>query len=138
MRNEEKIIDNQSSVLLLSRDVDDLQEDVEENSAIITKVVEDVTMIQGDVAAVQDDVIAVEGDVWRNSADISTLATTGTWCGYQDVWNKVGTINYNSITFSASNNLNIAVTPLDINTGNYSHKCYYYLDIDIFIFIDIY
>ena len=121
MRNEEKITDNQSSVFLLSRDVDDLQDDVEENSANITKVFEDV-------ATVQDNVVVVAADVERNSVDITTLATTGTWCGYQDYWSPVGTINYDSLTFSASNNMNYAATPLDINTGINS-LFFYYLDI---------
>jgi len=110
MRNEEKIIDNQSSVLLLSRDVDDLTDDV-------ATVQRDVAVVQDDVAAVQDDVIVVAADVERNSADITTLATFGTWCGEQDRWNTVGTITYDSLTFSASNNMNYASTPLDINTG---------------------
>ena len=121
MRNEEKITDNQSSVFLLSRDVDDLQDDVEENSANMTKVFEDV-------ATVQDNVVVVAADVERNSVDITTLATTGTWCGYQDYWSPVGTINYDSLTFSASNNMNYAATPLDINTGINS-LFFYYLDI---------
>ena len=151
-RNEEKITQAQSSVVLLSKDVEDLQEDVEENSANITKVFQDVaavqgdvaavqgdvasnqgdiTEIQGDVAAVQNDVVEVAADVARNSADITTLATFGTWCGYQDTWTTDGTITYDRIKFSASNNMNYASTPLNINTGINSNKCYYYLDIDI-------
>ena len=173
MRNEEKITDNESSVFLLSRDVEDLTDDVatvqgdvvsvtadvEKNTANITKVLkdvasnqgditeiqgnvaavqgdvddlqEDVASVQGDVAAVQDDVVAVAVDVERNFADITTLSTFGTWCGVQDQWSTVGTITYDSITFSASNNMNYATTPLDINSGINRHNCYYYLDIDI-------
>ena len=87
-------------------------------------------------SAVQNDVVAVAADVERNSADITTLATFGIWCGEQDQWTTDGTttdgtITYDSITFSASNNMNIAATPLDINTGITRHKCYYCLDIDI-------
>ena len=47
------------------------------------------------------------------------------WCGYQDLWETVGTINF------ADSNMNITDTPLDINTGINSHKFYYYLDTDI-------
>ena len=75
MRNEEKITDNQSSVFLLTRDVKDLQEEVD-------GVHGDVAEVQGDVAAVQDDVIAVAEDLERNSADITSLGTRGTWCSY--------------------------------------------------------
>ncbi len=56
----------------------------------------------------------------------------GHWCAArtQTVWRTVGTITYDNITFSDSN-MNITDTPLDINTGINSHKCYFYLDIDI-------
>ena len=90
-------------MVLLTKDVEDLQEEVDG--------------VQGDVAAVQDDVVAVAEDVERNSADITTLATMGTWCGTKKEWYTVGTITYDSITYSDSNNMNIAATPLDINTG---------------------
>ena len=56
----------------------------------------------------------------------------GHWCAAHnsDAWSKVGTITYDRITFSDSN-MNITDTPLDINTGINSQKCYYYQDIDI-------
>ena len=79
----------------------------------------------------EQNIVAVAEDVQRNSADISTLATIGYWCAEQISGRTVGTITYDRITYSNSNNMNIATTPLDINTGNYSHNCYYYLDIDI-------
>ena len=125
MRNEEKIIDNQSSVFLLSRDVDDLQddvasvtEDVERNSANITNVLEDVAAVQGDVAALQDDVVAVADDVESNSAAITTLGVLGSWCATKNDWSTVGTITYDILTYSDSNNMEITSTPLDINSGN--------------------
>ena len=90
-------------MVLLTKDVEDLREEVDG--------------VQGDVAAVQDDVVAVAEDVERNSADITTLATMGTWCATKKEWYTVGTITYDSITYSDSNNMNIAATPLDINTG---------------------
>ena len=69
--------------------------------------------------------------LFQLTRDVETLATIGHWCGEQDRWNTGGTITYDSITFSASNNMNYATTPLDINTGINSHNYYYYLDIDI-------
>jgi len=110
MRNEEKIIDNQSSVFLLTRDVDDLTEEVDGVQVAVAAV-------QGDVAVVQDGVIAVAEDVERNTADITTLAVMGHWCAAQHDWTTLGTINYDSLTFSASKNMNIDTTPLDITTG---------------------
>ena len=120
MRNEEKITDNQSSVFLLSRDVDDLQddvasvtEDVERNSANITNVLEDVAAVQGDVGALQDDVVAVADDVESNSAAITTLGVLGSWCATKNDWSTVGTITYDILTYSDSNNMEITSTPLD-------------------------
>merc|ERR1712110_721260 len=124
IRNEEKITQAQSSVVLLTKDVEDLTDEVDgvqvDVAAVqgdVAAVQGDVAVVQGDVSAVQDDVVVVAGDVERNSADITTLATFGTWCGEQYRWATVGTITYDSITFSASNNMNIGATPLDINTG---------------------
>ena len=142
--NKEDIEVNQLKMELLSRDVEDITDDVatvqrdvvsvtadvEKNSANITKVFEDV-------AAVQEDVVVVAAEVEKNSADITTLATMGHWCGEQYVWKTVGTITYDSLTFSASNNMNYAATPLDINTGINSHKCFYYLDTNM-IYLVIY
>ena len=61
--------------------------------------------------------------LFQLTRDVETLATIGHWCGEQDRWNTGGTITYDTITFSASNNMNYATTPLDINTGINSHKC---------------
>ena len=66
IRNGEKITDNHSSMVLLSKDVDDLTADVEKNSANITEVFEDV-------AAVQADVITVASDVEENSDLITNI-----------------------------------------------------------------
>ena len=130
IRNEEKITENQSSVVLLTRDVEDLQEEVDVVQSDVAAVQGDVAAVQGDVAAVQgnvtavqDDVAAFTGNVERNSADITTLGVRGHWCAEQNWWDTVGTITYDSITYSDSN-MNISDTPLDINTGINSHKCY--------------
>ena len=102
-------------------DVSAVQADVASNQGDISEIQDDITEIQEDVSAVQDDVIVVAADVERNSADITTLATFGTWCGVQNDWDTVGTITYERITFSASNNMNLAATPLDLNTGINGH-----------------
>ena len=104
----EEMEDMKNMMVLLTKDVEDLQEEVDG--------------VQGDVAAVQDDVVAVAEDVERNSADITRLATMGTWCATKKEWYTVGTITYDSITYSDSNNMNIAATPLDINTGITHHR----------------
>ena len=96
----------------------------------VAAVQNDVTSVHNDVTAVQDDVTSMAADMERNSADITSLGVRGHWCVVQDHWNTVGTITYDTITYSDSN-LNIATTPLDINTGINSHKCYYQQDIDI-------
>jgi len=131
MRNEEKITDNQSSVVLLTKDFEDLQEevdgvqgdvaavqsDVAEVQSDVAEVQSDVAEVRGDVAAVQDDVVAVANDVGRNFADITTLGTRGIWCAFKyGPWTTGGTITYDSITF-ADSNLDITEIPLNIETG---------------------
>ena len=100
-----------------------MKEQMEKHSANITKVLEDVAAVQNDVTAVQNDVSSVQDDVTevlgsnitkvledveRNSADITSLGARGHWCAYQNDWRTVGTITYDSITFSDSN-MNIRV-----------------------------
>ena len=82
--------------------------------------------MKDDVAAVQNDVTSMAAGVKRNSADITILGVMGHWCGYKFIWDTVGTITYDSITYSDSN-MNIPDTPLNINTGIIydSHKRYY-------------
>ena len=85
---------------------------------------EDIKNLKEKLEAVVVNITAVQDDVERNSADITSLGVRGHWCGYQSYWDTLGTITYDSITFSDSN-MNITGTPLDIDTGNNSHKCYY-------------
>ena len=151
MRNEEELTLAQLSVVLLSKDVEDLTDEVvtvadnvERNSANITIMFEDVAAVQEDVATVQGDIVIVAEDVvtvkddvatvqdniiavgedvasltlsdQQQAAQIQSLGTRGTWCGYQDVWSpRYDTITYDSLTFSDSN-MNTG-TPLNINTG---------------------
>lgn len=119
IRNEEKIDQAQSSVVLLSKDVDDLTdevvtvaEDVERNSA-------NITIVQDDVVAVAEDVESLSSSDQHQEAQIKSLGARGTWCGYQNEWTAIGTITYDSLSFSDSN-MNTG-TPLNINSGNYSH-----------------
>ena len=108
--NRDDITVNQLKTELLTRDVGDLQDDV--------------TTVQDEVVAVAEDVESLSSSDQQQAAQIQSLGTRGTWCGYIfGPWNTVGTITYDSLTFSDSN-MEIAGTPLDINTGNYSHKCY--------------
>ena len=82
---------------------------------------------QEKITAVQDDVVTVAEDVERNSANINSLGARGSWCAARskDSWSTdYSTITYDVLTYSDSN-MNITGTPLDIDTGNNSHKCYY-------------
>ena len=87
-----------------------MKDQIERNSANITKVLDDVTAVQDDVASVQE-------DVERNFADITSLGVRGHWCATSyGPWTTVGTITYDSLSYSDSN-MNIMSTPLDIKTG---------------------
>ena len=150
MRNEEKITENQSSVVLLTRDVEDLQEgvngvqddivsvaaDVERNSANITNVLEDVVSltssdqlqtIQIESLFSSDQKQAMEIESLTSSdqlqaSQIVSLGTFGSWCGHNaGPLLTSGTITYDRLTFS-DNNMDTPETPLNINTGIYSHK----------------
>ena len=150
MRNEEKITENQSSVVLLTSDVEDLQEgvngvqddivsvaaDVERNSANITNVLEDVVSltssdqlqtIQIESLFSSDQKQAMEIESLTSSdqlqaSQIVSLGTFGSWCGHNaGPLLTSGTITYDRLTFS-DNNMDTPETPLNINTGIYSHK----------------
>ena len=146
--------------MLLTRDVEDLQEEVDVVQGDVSAVQGDVATVQGDVAAVQDDIVSVAVDVEKNAANITkvfkdvvtltssdqqqtmqiesltssdqqqtsmieSLGTRGTWCSFKaGPWSTSNSIiTYDYLTFSDSN-MNISdVTPLDINSGNYSHNC---------------
>ena len=86
-----------------------VSEDIEENSALITNVFEDVVSL---TSSYQQQEFQIES----LSSQIVSLGARGHWCGYQNTWTSVGTINYDTITF-ADSNMNITGTPLDINTG---------------------
>ena len=72
----------------------------------------------------------------RNSADITSLGARGSWCAFQDSWTSVRTITYDRLTHSDTN-MNVG-SPLNRYTGINSHKCYYYLDIDIWNILGIF
>ena len=147
IRNEEKITENQSSVVLLSKDVDDLTEevagvhddvvtvaedvvivagDVERNSAHIANVTGDVVSLTEDVTSLTDDVGTLtasdqeqEKRIQENIKMLDTLATRGIWCAFhKDSWTASNAIiTYDRLIIN-SNNMNITDTPLDIKTGN--------------------
>ena len=60
------------------------------------------------------------------ASQIQSLGTRGTWCAYKDYWNKVGIISYDRLTFR-STNMHITRVPLNTNTGDFNHKCKYWI-----------
>ena len=122
IRNKEEITQAQSSVVVLSLDVEDLQDEVIAVQDEVVTVAEDVERNSLNISDVAADFASLSSSDHQQAAQIQSLGTRGTWCGYQvDSWNKVGAITYNYTSFSDSN-MNITGTPLDTNTGNYSHK----------------
>ena len=138
VRNEEKITQVQSSVALMSHDLDKVEDTVERNSAQITSVFEDVVSLTDDVVsltisdqqqgfqieALTEDVkslnstydkqvIMIEDNIQR----LDTLSTRGRWCGYQDGWSADNSIITYDSYFFTDTNMNVSVTPLDITTG---------------------
>ena len=144
VRNEEKITQVQSSVALMSQDLDEVEDTVERNSAQITSVFEDVVSLTDDlvsltisdqqqgfqIEALTEDVkslnstdekqeIKIEDNIQR----LDTLSTRGRWCGYQDEWTADSIITYDSIFFTDTN-MDVSVTPLDINSGiKFTNDC---------------
>ncbi|MCP4119630.1 MAG: hypothetical protein GY737_30365, partial [Desulfobacteraceae bacterium] len=109
--NEGTISENQRKIDMVNGFVATMSEDVVSNRDDITVNQLKTELLTRDVGDLQDDVAAVQ-----------SLGTRGTWCGYRYEWNTPGIFTYQSLSFSDSN-MNTG-TPLDINTGNYSHKCY--------------
>lgn len=75
------------------------------------KEMEDITTEMEDMKKNFQDIIEDQ------ASKIKSLGTRGTWCGYKHSWKTVGTITYENLTISNSNNMEITRTPLDINTG---------------------
>ena len=106
VKNEEKIDQAQSSVVLLSKDVDDLTDEV--------------TAVQDDVVSVAADVESLSSSDQLQSAQIKGLGTRGNWCGcnigpFNSKWSI---ITYDRLDLSDHNMEWITETPLDIETGN--------------------
>ena len=109
----------QGDVSTVQDDVTKVKDDVAEIQGDVSVVQGDVAAVQGDVSVVQNDVVAVAEDVNRNSADITSLSTRGTWCSSSyEKWSTVGTITYDHLTFSDSKNMDLTGAPLNINSGN--------------------
>ena len=61
-------------------------------------------------------------DQTRVHYQIADMSRHGKWCGYQDIWNTANSIiTYDSLKQHSSSYMDIIGTPLNINTGNYSH-----------------
>ena len=73
IRNEEKITENQSSVVLLSKDVDDLTEEVAGVHDDVVTVAEDVVIVAGDVERNSAHIANVTGDVVSLTEDVTSL-----------------------------------------------------------------
>ena len=115
IRNGEKITINQASMVLLTKDVEELNEEV-------SGVQDDVITVAEDVNNLKASDEQQETRIEDNIKILDSLKTRGTWCGYQNGWDTVGTITYDRLTFSDTNINNGTPTPLDILTGN---ECYY-------------
>ena len=71
--------------------------------------------------SVAQDVVNLKASDLEQQTEIESLSTNGKWCAWTyGAWTTTGTINYQSLTFSDSNNMEITGTPMDINSGIYS------------------
>ena len=121
---KDKMADMEDIIVKNSDNISDL------NSSMSEEVKQQDARIESLKNSDQEQETRKESDQ-HQAAQIQNHRTRGTWCGYKGgLWSKVGTMTYDSLTFSDTN-MEITRTPLDINTGNYSNKCYYYLYIDI-------
>ena len=110
-RNLNETIDN------ILEEMADMKDYIVRNEQKITSVAEDVVSLTDDVVTLmssdEQQEIMIEDNVQR----LDTLSTRGRWCGYKYDWSTANSIiSYDSITFEETN-LNVSVTPLDINTG---------------------
>ena len=119
IKNEAKIIDTQSSVVLLSRDVEDLTDEVAGVQDDVVTVAEDVKRNSGQISNVTWDVVSLQASDQQQDTRIESLSLHGTWCGYLDGSWKVANyiVTYDSISYSSSN-MEVSEPPLDVNTGN--------------------
>ena len=71
--------------------------------------------------SVAQDVANLKASDLEQQTEIESLSTNGKWCAWNyGAWTTVGTIKYQKLTFSDSNNMEITGTPMDINSGIYS------------------
>ena len=117
VRNEEEITQVQSSVALMSHDLDDVENSVERNSAQITSVAEDVVSLTDDVVTLMSSDQQQETMIEDNIQRLDTLSTRGRWCGYQDDWYPDNSVFSYIRMFFSDSNMNLTETPLDLNTG---------------------
>ena len=142
--NEDKINRVDSSVVLLSHDVeiltddvDTIAEDLSSEIANVSNVLRDVSStvyqntdkisgLDQDLITLTSSVQSQESQVEENtqrldtiSDEVSTLSIHGAWCGYQDEWRYKSIITYDTIKFKETN-MDITGTPLDILSGKYN------------------
>ena len=112
-----------------SRNIDNISTVVDVQETKVDRVAQDVLNLQ---ASDQQQ----ETRIVDNIKKLKSVSTHGKWCGYQSQWNTANSIiTYDSLKYSSSN-MNIR-TPLNINRGNKSHACYFYLVISMEMRMDI-
>ena len=137
--------DVQSTIDSNSALIASVSEDLEQKQAMIEDNIERLGSMTIEMADIKQRMENIEANIVKNSDTISddntnfsdflssseqdqamknnSLSNRGTWCGYNvGPWDTVGIISYEHLTVSETN-MNITDTPLDINTGNYCHKC---------------
>ena len=115
----------QDDVAAVKDDIVTVAVDVEKNTANITKVFTDIVSLSSSDQQQTMQIESLTSSDQQQTSMIESLSTRGTWCSFKaGPWSTSNSIiTYDHLTFSDSN-MNITdVTPLDINSGNYSHNC---------------
>ena len=131
--------------ITLTESISVVDSKVEGNSAQITSVIQDVVSLTDDVVtlmssdeqhgfqieALTEDVkslnstdeqqeIIIEDNIQR----LDTLSTRGRWCGYKEDWVTDHSIITYDRYFFTDTNMDVSVTPLDINSGiKFTNDC---------------
>ena len=114
--SEEKQVHNLEDDINAFVDVEEILRELNAERAKNRDLNETISDILDRLAEMEDAVVTVGERVESNSASITTLATRGTWCGFQSSWTTSGIISYENLTLSDSN-MDISEQPLDINAG---------------------
>ena len=114
--SEEKQVHNLEDDINAFVDVEEILRELNAERAKNRDLNETISDILDRLAEMEDAVVTVGERVESNSASITTLATRGTWCGFQSSWTTSGIISYENLTF-ADSNVYFTEQPLDNNTG---------------------